>query len=711
MEIGGVIVKDWEKWIGEHDMYWEDLPSGWEEGPFIGNGTMGAMLYHDAQKHALHVELGRNDVCDTREGGTDGMNVCFQNPRLPIGAMELPYQGEVTACRIRLDLFHAQIEGKVKTTLGSIEFRMLVHTDEMLIMMFTKCVGGEENDKWTFVPENAVSPRQQYGMEHKQDFRILKDYRYYEPPVVTESGQGGYCRQALDANMENVVCWRDVKEEDTVCTLVHVVQGETGVYQRAVAYVDAFAKPSSLLSAHYSWWADYYTSSSIQIPDKTLEDFYWMQIYKLACACRNRKGAVVMDNQGPWLCCSTPWPATWWNLNVQLAYLPCYVSNHLDLTKSLSDCLLENQQQLIDNVPEEYRYDSAGIGTASTLQLKAPVNRAGTGEAKGFRELGNLTWIMYNCWLYYQMTMDTDYLRVVVYPLLRRCVNYYLHFLTREKDGFYHLPPTSSPEYGQDCPDCNYDLALLRFGCKALLKTVEILKIGDEKIPVWKNVLENLIDYPVHKNGYMIGAGLPYEHSHRHFSHLMMIYPLHEFVTDDEDRVPLLKKSIEHWWSMPEGMAGFSFTVGSLLWSTLGDGDRALDYLKRMWDGFLLKNTLYKEDGPVIETPLSGAQSILEMLIQSHNQVIRLFPAMPSTWKEAAFEGLLAQGGFEVDARYQEGKLKYVRILSKAGMPCTVESSDWNGMDLLDHRIELINDSRIRILLNKGERIEIKKRG
>lgn len=702
-------MRNWEEWIGRHDMYWEELPESWEDAPFLGNGTMGAQFYHNKKEKALHVELGRNDICDTREGQMDGMSVCYQNPRLPIGAIELAYKGDVKRFRMRLDIYRALIEGELVTTVGSIAFRMLVHTEEMLLMMFTRAAEGEDGAIWHFVQEKAVSPRQQFGLERQQEFRILKNYRYNSDPVVTGDDWEGYSCQALDGGRENVVCWKSAKNEEEICTLVHVVQGENGVYRQAADYVNRFQNPAELLPAHYSWWAEYYTSSSISIPDKTLEDFYWIQIYKLACASRNRKGAAVMDNLGPWLCCSTPWPATWWNLNVQLAYLPCYVSNHLELTHSLSNRLLENWQQLIDNVPEEYRYDSAGIGTASTLNLRSQVNRAGTDEAKGFRELGNLTWVMHNCWLYYQMTMDQDYLKEVVWPLLRRCVNYYLHFLTRGEDGYYHLPHTSSPEYGKDCPDCNYDLALLRFGCRTLLEITDILKMKDEKMPMWKDVLENLVPYPVDETGYMIGAGLPYGHSHRHFSHLMMIYPLQEFTVENPELLELLQKSVEHWWRFPEAMAGFSCTIGSLLWSTLGDGDKALDYLKRLWSGFLLKNTLYKEDGPVIETPLSGAQSILEMLIQSYGQVIRLFPAMPSSWKEASFEGLLAQGGFEVNASYREGELSGVRIFSKAGMPCVVQSSDWDKMDLADSRIQPLEHNRIRIHLKKGETIEIKR--
>ncbi|WP_197289125.1 hypothetical protein [Nocardia sp. NRRL S-836] len=56
--------------------------------------------------------------------------------------------------------------------------------------------------------------------------------------------------------------------------------------------------------------------------------------------------------------------------------------------------------------------------------------------------------------------MDDRVLRDVLFPLLRRAVNYYFHFLTRGTDGRWHLPFTFSPEYGVNAPDCNYDLVI-----------------------------------------------------------------------------------------------------------------------------------------------------------------------------------------------------------------------------------------------------------
>jgi hypothetical protein len=61
-----------------------------------------------------------------------------------------------------------------------------------------------------------------------------------------------------------------------------------------------------------------------------------------------------------------------------------------------------------------------------------------------------------------------------------------------------------------------------------------------------------------------------------------------------------------------------------------------------------------------------------EMLLQSFSNVIEVFPAVPESWKDAAFEGFLAEGGFEVSARKMSGRTVEVFIVSRLGGPLTV---------------------------------------
>ena len=66
-----------------------------------------------------------------------------------------------------------------------------------------------------------------------------------------------------------------------------------------------------------------------------------------------------------------------------------------------------------------------------------------------------------------------------------------------------------------------------------------------------------------------------------------------------------------------------------------------------------------------------------EMLLQSHERAIRVFPATPDEW-ECAFT-LLAQGGFLVTSRREAGQpVRFIEILSKRGGRCAV-IAPWPG--------------------------------
>jgi len=82
--------------------------------------------------------------------------------------------------------------------------------------------------------------------------------------------------------------------------------------------------------------------------------------------------------------------------------------------------------------------------------------------------------------------------------------------------------------------------------------------------------------------------------------------------------------------------------------------------------------TMYAEGNPVIESPLSFATSIHDMLLQSWGGVLRVFPAAPELWGDVAFEDLRGQGAFLVSAKKKGGVTQFVSVKSEIGTPCVV---------------------------------------
>ncbi len=50
------------------------------------------------------------------------------------------------------------------------------------------------------------------------------------------------------------------------------------------------------------------------------------------------------------------------------------------------------------------------------------------------------------------------------------------------------------------------------------------------------------------------------------------------------------------------------------------------------------------------------------MLLQSHEGVVSLIPAVPAAWKNGSFRGLRARGGFTISAEWQDSEITDVVI-------------------------------------------------
>ncbi len=687
---------NWQKFLSRNDMVYNRLSTKWEDGVFTGNGLLGAMLYMK-DSNALRLEVGRTDVTDDRPGSP-----IFEKARLPIGHFELRPEGKILKNTARLDLWNAEARGTIVTDKGTINWRTLTLSQSNVIVFETNVSAGEAKFQWQFYPEVSISSRTKYR-------GIPEGYSANPPAVRASAGAVEYSRQPMLAGGDYTTAWvANHKASSRIYFLSVAMNRKQSAADEAVQLVSKAAKDNlqQLLHVHRQWWHHYYLQSFISLPDARMESFYWIQQYKLASG--TRAGKPALDLMGPWFR-DTPWPAYWFNLNIQLTYSPLYAANRLDLAGGLVKLIDNGKANLSKNVPAAYQYNALALGRTAAADLYSPVKVTGAndaGEAEADLEMGNLTWCLYYYWLQYRYTMDES-IKARLFPLLKGSINYYLDVMTKEEDGKWHLPRTYSPEYpGGITRDCNYDLSLLRWGCQTLLA----INPKDELATKWKDVLTNLTAYPTDENGLRIGRDVPFGQSHRHYSHLLMIYPLYTMNWDQLESRQLITQSLMHWHSFKGALQGYSFTGGASMYAMMGNGDKALAYLNQLFDQFIKPNTLYLESGPVIETPLAAATSIQELLLQSWGDKIRVFPAVPAAWKYLSFENLRTEGAFLISAVRKDGETKWVRIKSLAGEPCTIQPGI-NGKVLVKGKVQLkdLGNGLYSFQLKKNEEIVLYK--
>ncbi|KEQ25900.1 glycosyl hydrolase family 95 catalytic domain-containing protein [Paenibacillus tyrfis] len=659
---------NWEQFMADNDMEWVVKPVSWDEGAFIGNGLIGAMIYGEEnakKRNVLRFVAGRTDVTATR---TDRPGF---RPRVPVGELDLELEGMIYhPTSMRLDLWNAELRAVLTTTRGEVRVRAFVHSEAEVMAVELETTEGEEGARLAWYANSEVDPVLKYADG------INTNQYIPEEEVDKTTGKDGmfFSIQRFAPDEGCVAAWKEMRASEGRRRIwyVSIANGhdEKAKEQAAASVRNASESDfGTWVGAHRRWWHRYYRQSFVSLPDRRLESFYWIQMYKLASA--TRADRPLIDNQGPWLAPS-PWPGIWFNMNVQMSYSPVYTANRLEIGESLVRTLDANKEHLIGNVPEPFRHDSAGLGRSSSYDLKSEVDD----------EVGNLAWICHNVWRHYRYAMDDEMLRNVLYPILQRSMNYYFHLLEEEEDGRLHLPPTISPEYGSfmrtRVRDCHYDLALIRWGCETLLAISERLGEADLLCWKWLHVLDRLAPLPVDETGLMIGRDTPLAYGHRHFSHLLAVFPLHLIGCDREEDRELIATSLRHWIGKEGDLRGFSVTGAASIAATLGWGNEALRLLQALL--LIVKpNTMYKEAGPVIETPLAGAEAIHDMLLQSWGGTIRIFPAVPDEWRDAAFHDLRAEGAFLVSAVRRDGITRFIRVRSLVGEPCIVRTG-WTGI-------------------------------
>jgi len=700
---------DWKLMMEDHDLIWNKVPSEMKEAPHFGNGLLGSMLWVEDNK--IRLQVFRSDVHDHNDH-TYGWPA-YSSPRYQIGYFLLEPKGNIIDCKLRQDIYNAELRGSINTNLGSISFHHLVHRFDDVIYTVLTCTGTEELSEWQWFPFEAKSSRggdpgsKSYGQAYAP-YKKLKNPKN----EITSNEEISVSVQDLTAGGDYATAWLDKRSGKTLGTLLVNIENSFPEKASKTNSINNIKKAQekieddaeSWIKKHQQWWHDYYPESFVSFPDSVGQTLYWTNVYRLACC--TRPDAQYIDTPGMWSS-GGPWPYSTHDFNTQTVHFPVYTANRLHLGEALVESIHRNRKNLIDNVvPEEWQEDSALLPLATAFDLKGKRD----GDGRYSEMVGCLPWLLNNIWLQYRYTMDEALLREKLFLILKRSINLYRHLMYEGDDGKIHLPPTYSPEI-DNTSDCNMDLALFKWGCQRLIEICNILDIDDPLIPEWKRIKNNLVDYPADEYGYRMGADQTGPLDHRHMSHLMMIYPLYIENIENTDDIELLEKSVRNYEPTWAVMMGASHS--SPVAAALGLGNLAHKRMNHILysdtgNETLGKNGIYYLATPCIETSLSYNTCVQDMLLQSWGDKIRVFPALPDEWKDVAFHDYRAEGAFLISASRKAGKTEFVRIKSLEGEPCIIKPSIegkpeiWNpdGRELAE-----VGEGCYQIPLKKGEEL------
>jgi len=196
------------------------------------------------------------------------------------------------------------------------------------------------------------------------------------------------------------------------------------------------------------------------------------------------------------------------------------------------------------------------------------------------------------------------------------------------------------------------------------------------------------------------------EDKHRHFSHMYGLYPGNVL---SAKRTPELVEPIKAVLRQRgDGGTGFSRAWKMALWARLGEGDKANKIYKGYLEEQCYASLFAKCFTPLqVDGSLGVTAAITEMLVQSHEGMIKILPALPEEWSSGKYQGVCVRGGFEIDFIWENGKIIAVDILSKAGANCKILVEGVVGVKQNGAIVDFVNKDLLEFATEKGLRYQL----
>ncbi|KAL8365014.1 hypothetical protein RB595_004024 [Gaeumannomyces hyphopodioides] len=460
--------------------------------------------------------------------------------------------------------------------------------------------------------------------------------------------------------------------------------------------------------------------------DPEISALYWYFARYLLIASA-RPGTLPANLQGIWNDSPSPaWGSKFTiNINLEMNYWPALVTNMPELHDSLFAHFKRMQENGRDVAKRMYNMSGAVCHHNTDLWGDCAPQDNDTGST--FWPSG-LAWLAAHIFEHYDFTGDSEVLKAY-YPVLRDVASFFLDFLT-EYNGYLVTNPSVSPEQRYRAPNGGQvvamsiaptmDNCLLWELAGQMLEVEKVIGASDGGALSQRFMAARARLMPLRKDQY---GGLAEwyrdftetEPGHRHFSHMWGLFPGSRITSANRTSFDLARAAVRRRLSNGSGSTGWSRAWAVALLGRLFDGAGVADSYNYLLTRLTYPNSMLDVNPPsVFQLDGNyGGSAIVEALLQSHELValpssastvvsdarsvkpafvgdsnggknahhlIRLLPTVPTKWASSGgghFRGLLARGGFEVEASWgADAKLTRAVIRSVKGNTAWVMLGD-----------------------------------